>query len=144
MRHVSHTHRASVAWPHEQHARGNFEFDYVSTDGVAVDIITTSIHVPAKWLEARKRINVFGSVDEFQGVTSRARPKPQAFAVACLCSQFSDSSPAPPQSAGDRAVGTIACGTRPPMAQAPPQVHQKRLGAYKRMYEVREAIATCC
>ena len=65
MRHLPRTHRVSVAWLHEQHIKENFEFAYVSIDGMVADIFTKSIHVPAKWTEARKNIIVFGNMDEW-------------------------------------------------------------------------------
>ena len=54
MRHLSRTHRVCVAWLREQHVREEFDFGYVSTDGVVADTFTKSTQVPAKWTDARK------------------------------------------------------------------------------------------
>ena len=76
MRHLSRTHRVSVAWLHEQHVREEFDFEYVTTDGMAADIFAKSTHVPATRIEARANINVFSSIDELQDVISLGRPMP--------------------------------------------------------------------
>ena len=66
MRHLPRTHGVSVAWLHELHGRESFEFDSVSADAVAAGISTKSTHAPAKWLEARKLINIVDSMCAFR------------------------------------------------------------------------------
>ena len=64
MRHLSRTHRVSVAWPHEQYQRENFVFSYVTSSDMAADIFTESISQPDVWSHARKKINVLGDLSE--------------------------------------------------------------------------------
>jgi hypothetical protein len=73
MRHLSRSHRVSVAWLHEQYKRENFEFAYVETDSMAADMFTKSMPNPAKWIHARKSICVLASIDELADaiITSR-------------------------------------------------------------------------
>ena len=87
MRHLSRTHRVSVAWLHEQHVRENFQFGYVSTDGMAADIFAKSTHAPATWTEARKQINVFATMSELMPYAGLAGDCSASTAVACVCAQ---------------------------------------------------------
>ena len=64
MRHLSRTHRVSVAWLHEQYQRENFVFSYVTSSDMAADIFTKPISQPDVWSHARKKINVFGDLSE--------------------------------------------------------------------------------
>ena len=64
MRHLSRTHRVSVAWLYEQHQRENFASSYVPSNDMAADIVTKSISQPDGWVHARKKINVFGGLLE--------------------------------------------------------------------------------
>ena len=78
MRHLSRTHRISVAWLHEQHEREHFNVKYVTTDEMAADVFTKSIPAPHKWKNARRLINVFESMDElFESISSAAIPVAQ-------------------------------------------------------------------
>ena len=86
MRHLARTHRVSAAWLHEHHAQEHVELGCVSTDCMVAGVFAKAIHVPAKWTDARKLIDVYGGVDEWQDVIRRHRPKPHAPAVAWLCS----------------------------------------------------------
>ena len=61
-------------------------FDYVSTDGVATDIYTTSTHAHAKWREACAQIDVFSSTGELMDLVMRKRDVQAMIVVACLCS----------------------------------------------------------
>jgi hypothetical protein len=96
MRHLSRSHRVSVAWLHEQHKREHFEFAYVETDSMAADMFTKSMPSPAKWTHARKSICVLASVDELADAIRTSRmtrvchvdvvPQPQLPITVCLAS----------------------------------------------------------
>ena len=116
------THRVSVAWLHEQHVREDVDFDSVSTDGMAADALTKSTHVLAKWIEARKLINVFASADELMSLVTSKRSGHQVTVVACLCSQSFGSDALCLQSAGDRAAPPTLCDRDCHMATEEPQL----------------------
>ena len=96
MRHLSRSHRVSVAWLHEQYKRENFEFAYAETDSMAADMFTKSMPNPAKWTHARKSICVLASVDELADAIRTSRmtrvchvdvvPQPQLPTIVCLAS----------------------------------------------------------
>ena len=64
MRHVSRTHRVSIAWLHEQYHRNKFGFVYVRSEDMSADMLTKSTPSPHKWNPARRVINIFDSFDE--------------------------------------------------------------------------------
>jgi hypothetical protein len=82
MRHLSRTHRVSIAWLHEQHRRNRFDFKYVRSEEMAADIFTKSMPAPHKWKHARRLINVFESSDEFMDFFS---PSPVGDSTPTLC-----------------------------------------------------------
>ena len=48
MRHLSRTHRVSIAWLHEQYHRNSFEFAFVRSEEMFVDLFTESMPSPHK------------------------------------------------------------------------------------------------
>ena len=58
MRHLSRTHRGSIAWLHDQYHRNRFDFRYVRSEEMAADIFTNSMPAPHRWKQARRLINV--------------------------------------------------------------------------------------
>ena len=65
----------------------NGDFACVSTDGMVADILTKSIHVPAKWIEARKQINALAGMEELVSLVTSQHGASTHVAIACLCSQ---------------------------------------------------------
>ena len=56
MRHLSRTHRVSVAWLHEQYEREHFMFSYVRSCDMVADIFTKSIPAPTAGLLLGERL----------------------------------------------------------------------------------------
>ena len=65
MRHLSRTHRVSIAELHEQYHRNRFAFKFVRSEDMAADNFTTSMPAPHRGKQARRLIHVFESTDEF-------------------------------------------------------------------------------
>ena len=76
MRHLSRTHRVSVAWLHEQYQRENFVVSYVRSCDMAADIFTKSIPNPEAWRMARMKINVLSGIQELIDSISATCDKP--------------------------------------------------------------------
>ena len=68
MRHLSRTHRVSVAWLREQYQRVSFVVDYVKSCDMVASIFTKSTPSLDGWSNARKKINVFGGASELEEV----------------------------------------------------------------------------
>ena len=88
MRHLTRTHRISVAWLHEQYHREHFDFKYVSTECIAADVFPKSIPAPHTWKNARRLINVFESMDELvDSISSADTPVAQPCLYVAVCAQ---------------------------------------------------------
>ena len=88
MRHLSRTHRVSVAWLHEQYHRERFNFKYVPSDCMAADIFTKSIIASHRWKHARRLINVCESIDELLDSISLADVSvAKTFLCVAVCAQ---------------------------------------------------------
>ena len=89
MRHLSRTHRVSVAWLHEQYERGDSTFTYVRSCQMAADVFTKSIPNPDGWFAARRKINVFSGIGELSEIALGVPVAPSVVsacygAIACV------------------------------------------------------------
>ena len=58
MRHLSRTHRISIAWISERYREGDFIFHHESGERMPPDVFTKMFENGAKWVAARQLVNV--------------------------------------------------------------------------------------